>query len=450
MGDNMSFKDWKKLSNLIFEGKINKHNFTSFFKYDVIMKDIALNIKKYGYYTYDGRFEDCVIDFLCKKYVSLSTDFDIDLMAKEISFQLRKLIVPNIIIIPLNHLNRLYLPNELILDENISIFSMNEKESKICRDKSLLSEYVEKKIFCKFGADHIVVTKDPYFFNYPIMAIKIEHIDYIVEHEAPKIVESVYSIMRMLDIDKVRESTDRGWGVRHRDRLPEAHTYTVYYKEAGSDFNNLNEGELGYSFRFKFSPILDINTQLLVENQKKYTELLNLVINNSFIVEADHDKNDFIIRKKWVNAINIFNTAYEFTSIGKFDSALMLLFSILESLFFKLGEYNKRDTLIERLLLFFNGKKLDVDIKELMKDVIKYRNEFVHQAIGLERFKTYRSLNDREGHIQGQKPFIHDAWYPMPEKEFRDFNLFMRLVINILIDDPEILYNFYISNIDIS
>src|SRR5690606_20302756 len=143
--------------------------------------------------------------------------------------------------------------------------------------------------------------------------------------------------------------------------------------------------------------------------------------------EADHDKNDFIIRKKWVNAINIFNTAYEFTSIGKFDSALMLLFSILESLFFKLGEYNKKDTLIERLLLFFNGKKLDVDIKELMNNVIKYRNEFVHQAIGLERFKTYRSLNDREGHIQGQKPFIHDAWNPMPEKEFRDFNLFMRL-----------------------
>ena len=137
-------------------------------------------------------------------------------------------------------------------------------------------------------------------------------------------------------------------------------------------------------------------------------------------------------------------------SPAQFDSALMLLFSILESLFFKLGEYNKKDTLIERLLLFFNGKKLDVDIKELMKDVIKYRNEFVHQAIGLERFKTYRSLNDREGHIQGQKPFIHDAWYPMPEKEFRDFNLFMRLVINILIDDPEILYNFYISNIDIS
>ena len=71
------------------------------------------------------------------------------------------------------------------------------------------------------------------------------------------------------------------------------------------------------------------------------------VINNSFIVEDDHDKNDFIIRKKWVNAINIFNTAYEFTSIGKFDSALMLQFSILESLFFKLGEYNKKDTLIE-------------------------------------------------------------------------------------------------------
>ncbi|MDR4968973.1 MAG: hypothetical protein RG740_05095, partial [Acholeplasmataceae bacterium] len=399
----MSIKDWKILSNQILDGSINRKNFTSFPKYDVIMRDIATQIKKYGYYTFDGRFEDCVIDFLCKKYMTESDDLNIDNIAKQISLELRKLIVPNIIIVPLNHLNKLYLPPELVLDEDISIFSMNEKESKIRRDKSLLSRYVEKKIYCKFGADHILITKDPYFFNYPVLAIKIEHIDYIVEHEAPKIVESVYSLLRMLDIDEDREPTDRGWGVRFRDRTPEAYTYTVYYKESGSDYTNLNEGELGYSFRFKFSPILDINTKSFVDNNKKYTSLLKRVIKNSLIAEIDYNQNDYLIRKKWVNAINIFNTAYEFTSIGKFDSALLLFFSILESLFFKLGEYNTKDTLIDRLLLFFNGKTSDIDIKALIKDVTKYRNEFIHQGIGLERFKTYRSLNDREGHLQGQK-----------------------------------------------
>lgn len=327
---------------------------------------------------------------------------------------------------------------------------MSEKKSKIRKDKSLLSRYVEKKIYCKFGADHILITKDPYFFNYPVLAIKIEHIDYIVEHEAPKIVESVYSLLRMLDIDEDREPTDHGWGVRFRDRVPEAYTYTVYYKKAGSDYSNLNEGELGYSFRFKFSPILDINTKSFVENNKKYTSLLKRVIENSLIAEIDFNQNDYLIRKKWVNAINMFNTAYEFISIGKFDSALLLFFSILESLFFKLGEYNTKDMLIDRLVLFYHDRPLQADIKTLIKNVTKYRNEFIHQGIGLERFKTYRSLNDREGHLQGQKPFIHDAWYPMPEKEFKDFNLFMRLVINILIEDSESLFDFYISNVDVS
>lgn len=149
------------------------------------------------------------------------------------------------------------------------------------------------------------------------------------------------------------------------------------------------------------------------------------------------------------SAINIFNTAFEFTSIGKFDSALLLLFSILESLFFKFGEYNKKDILIERLLLFFQNNEWKTDIKTLITDVTKYRNEFIHQGIGLERFKTYRSLNDREGHLQGQKPFVHDAWYPMPEKEFKDYNNLMRLVIHILLSEPNVLFSFYCQHIQI-
>ncbi len=118
---SMPIKDWKKLSNQILDGSINRKNFTSFPKYDVIMRDIAIKIRKYGYYTFDGRFEDCVIDFLCKKYTTKSDDFNIDNIAKQISLELRKLIVPNIIIVPLNHLNRLYLPAELVLDEDIGV-----------------------------------------------------------------------------------------------------------------------------------------------------------------------------------------------------------------------------------------------------------------------------------------------------------------------------------------
>jgi len=444
----MAIKHWKKLSHQILIGKINRRNFVDFPHYDEIIHDVATRIRKYGYYTFDGRFEDCIIDFLCNMYSKEVENYDLEEISKIISALMKKDIVPNIIIIPLNHLNRIYLPEELVLDKNISIFAMNEKQSKIKNDKSLIARYVEKKIFCHFNVDHILITKDPYFFNYPIIAIKIEHIDYIVEHEAPKIVEAVYSLIRMLDFKQAREPGDHGWGVRHRDRIPEAFTYTVYYKEAGSDYENLNEGELGYSFRFKFSPILDINTKYLVDHIQQYSSLLKKVIDNSFIVENDFQKNEYTIRKKWINAIAIFNTAYEFLSIGKIDSAVLLLFTILESLFFKLGEYNKKDMLIERLEAFFAGSDWSPQIKPLMKKATKYRNEFIHQGIGLERFKTYRSLNDREGHLQGQKPFIHDALYPMPESEFRDINVLIGLVITIIVDNPEHLFNFYIDNIE--
>ncbi|MDD4070268.1 MAG: hypothetical protein PHF05_07435 [Candidatus Izemoplasmatales bacterium] len=444
----MALKHWKKLSNQILIGKINRRNFIDFPHYDEIIHDVAIRIKKYGYYTFDGRFEDCIIDFLCKMYSKEVENYDLEETSKTISTLMKKDIVPNIIVIPLNHLNRIYLPEELVLDNDIAIFAMNEKLSKIKNDKSLIARYVEKKIFCHFNADHILITKDPYFFNYPIIAIKIEHIDYIVEHEAPKIVEAVYSLIRMLDFKQAREPGDHGWGVRRRDRIPEAFTYVVYYKETGSDYENLKEGELGYSFRFKFSPILDINTKYLVDHIEQYSSLLKKVIDNSFIVENDFKKNEYTIRKKWINAIAIFNTAYEFLSIGKIDSAVLLLFTILESLFFKLGEYNKKDMLIERIEAFFAGIDWSPKIKPLMKNVSKYRNEFVHQGIGLERFKTYRSLNDREGHLQGQKPFVHDAWYPMPEKEFRDINVLIGLVITIIVDNPERLFSFYIDNIE--
>jgi len=444
----MSIKHWKKLASQILTGKITRHNFVDFPYFDEIMHDVAVRIRKYGYYTLDGRFQDCVIDFLCQKFKTEEIDYDIELIAKTVSSLMKKEIVPNIIIVPLNHLNKLYLPQELILDEDISIFAMNEKQNKVRKDQSLLARYVEKKIYCHFNADHILITKDPYFFNFPIIAIKIEHIDYIVEHEAPKIVEAVYGLLRMIDFEQGREPDDHGWGVRHRDRIPEAFTYTVYYKQAGSDYRNLHEGELGYSFRFKFSPILDINTKYLVEHTDLFTSLLKKVIENSFIAEVDYEKNEYTIRKKWINAITIFDTAYEFFSIGKIDSAVLLLFTILESLFFKLGEFNKKDTLIDRLILFFGDEERSARIKSIIQNTTKYRNEFVHQGIGLERFKTYRSINDREGYLQGQKPFIHDAWYPMPEKEFSDINSLIELVIDIILGNPEHLLNFYIDTIE--
>lgn len=444
----MAISHWKKLIKRIKEGSINERNFIHYGHYYDILQDVIKHIQKYGYYVVDGRLEDSLINYVCNKVEDFSDVIDLDRIAFDISSDLKKLIVPNIILIPMNHMNKMFLDNVIELDENISLFSMKEKIGVIRRDKSLLSRYVEKKIYCKFGADHIVITKDPFFFNYPILGISIKHIDYRVEHEAPKIVEAVYSLIRMLDFKEDRDPKDKGWGVRFRDRLPEAFTYTVYYKESGSDYNDLNDGELGYSFRFKFNPILDINTLAFIQKKDQFTSLLKLVIEYSLMTEMDIDPIMYRIRKKWISGINLFNTAYEFVSIGKYDAALLLMYSILESLFFKLGDYNRKDVLIERVEKFLENQTDIKGVRVLITATSNYRNMFVHQGVGLERFKTYRSLNDREGYIQGQKPFIHDAWYPMPEKEFKDYYSLMTLVIYVLINDPKKLFDFYIKNVE--
>ncbi|MDD2493426.1 MAG: hypothetical protein PHY83_05755 [Bacilli bacterium] len=84
----------------------------------------------------------------------------------------------------------------------------------------------------------------------------------------------------------------------------------------------------------------------------------------------------------------------------------------------------------------------------MIKDVTKYRNNFIHQGIGLEIFRTYRSLNDREGFLQGKKPFVHNALSPMPEKEFNNYLVLMKLVIFILTNDTTSLFRFYRENVD--
>jgi hypothetical protein len=443
----MAIGHWKKLIKKIKEGSINERNFIHYEHYFDILQDVINHIQKYGYYVIDGRLEDCLIKHVCTKFEDFSDFIDLDKIASDISSNLKKLIVPNIILIPMNHMNKRLLDKVTMLDDNISLFSMSEKMGKIRRDKSLLSRYVEKKIYCKFGADHILITKDPFFFNYPILGISIKHIEDRVEHEAPKIVESVYSLIRMLDFREEREPNDKGWGVRFRDNLPEAFTYTVYYKKAGSDYNNLNDGELGYSFRFKFSPILDINTISFIKNKDRFTSLIKQVIEYSLMTEIDINPIIYRIRKKWISGINLFNTVYEFVSIGKHDAALLLMFSILESLFFKLGDYNRKDVLIERLEKFLKNESDIKSVKALITTTSNYRNMFVHQGIGLERFKTYRSLNDREGYIQGQKPFIH-SWHPMPENEFKNYYALMTLVIYVLINDTDKLFDFYVNNVE--
>ena len=150
-----------------------------------------------------------------------------------------------------------------------------------------MSKHVERTIYAKLCPDHILAVKDKHFFNYPIMTIEVHDIDNRVEREAPKIIESAYSIFRMICMGVKNDS-------RNNHRVfskPLASTYTVYYNEVGTSPNPPYDNGYGYSFRFKFTPILDLNISDLVSRKEIISGNLDKIISSIFAAKNDESKN---------------------------------------------------------------------------------------------------------------------------------------------------------------
>lgn len=81
----------------------------------------------------------------------------------------------------------------------------------------------------------------------------------------------------------------------------------------------------------------------------------------------------------------MFNDAYEFASIEKYDASLIFLLVILESLFVK-NTGNKKENVVLALEDFYKREsKRDVaKIRPLITKVYHTRNAFVHEGNGLD------------------------------------------------------------------
>ena len=230
----------------------------------------------------------------------------------------------------------------------------------------------------------------------------------------------------MLDFDNCLEEGDGGY--MFNSHLAPASTYGVYYNAEG--LTQLPEGMdangYGYSMRFKFSPFLDVSTEGFLNNLKEFEKLLSQYINYCFLDSTNYNKETLIKIAKWQNAIQMFNTAYEFASIERYDSTMIMLLTILESLFIK-NEGNKKEHLVLALQEFFkNDKKLNDDfIRDNVTQAYKSRNKFVHEGVGVENEYTYsKPLNDYQGFQIGMKPFAYIRIYHYPSNIENLRNLF--------------------------
>ncbi|MCL2570006.1 MAG: hypothetical protein FWE16_02255 [Firmicutes bacterium] len=290
-----------------------------------------------------------------------------------------------------------------------------------------MEKHFEKEIGALLLTDHILTAKDKNFFNYPILCITIKSNDYKVEEESGRIVEGVFTIFRMLDF---RHKQRENWGILGRKLRP-ANTYTCYYKGSAKAF----EDSYGYSYRFNFSPFLDIWTEGFKKDMHLSAELIGLFKQSCFLdnINTNNEKRNLIY--KWRNAILLFNTAYEFASIEKIDSAVLVLTALLESIFLKNAGVKKKERLLDEIKSYASSFCDDGLLCERLKSlesIYNYRNKFMHEGRGYEvSYSSSRRLYDYQGTYTGMKPFAYSGSFDS-RSAMRDVSNVMKLCIDIL------------------
>lgn len=420
--------------------------------YSEILHMIYTDVSKFKYYTFDGRFEDILVKLL--KNPKYETE-GYKALLNDIESELNKLVVTNIMLLPINFIDNnkfngdiklnnyinLFLPTkeDLIKYDDCSLRIKQEKRRKVKKDGTIdnLSKYFEGILENEINKGHILHTKDRNFFNYPILSIMIDNVDYKVEKESGRIAQAVYSILRIIDFREEKEPFS--WGILSRDWIEPAKTYVVYYnKENYKSTHRFNDGYYGYSFMFNFSYYLDISTLSIVDNLEKFTNVLDLYIKTCFLDLRKYDSKQLKLINKWNNAISLFNTAYEFASIEKYDGCDLILCALLESLFLE-NEGRKK---LERLRAEISEYTKDIyddlqrdEFLSALSNVYHFRNKIMHDGIGYEaKYMSSRRINHYQGIYRGMKPF-HYSGAVYPDNDILDIKKTLMLVADILIGE---------------
>lgn len=448
----MDIKRFKEFSKAVQQNPKVFYGFEESRPFKDVINEIYQDVSKFQYYTLDGRLQDILIDLL--KDSKYETE-GYSILLKDLEAELRKMIVSNVMLLPINFINSSEIKEDLVLNDYMNLFmptqddlrdfedfELNIRQEKRRKDKKHkfddnLCKYFEEKLNSKLDKEHILLAKDREFFNYPILSFYLKNIDFKVEKESGRIAEAVYSFLRMIDFIKRRP--DYSWGLLDKCWAKPAHTYVVYYnRENPNGIPNWDNSYNGYSFRFNFSYFLDISTTCFIENKELFVFLVDLYIQTCFLDIRKYTPKETNIINKWNNAVLMFNTAFEFASIEKYDACVLMLCSIMESLFLKNEGRNKQERLIEEVNIFSQDMYSQEELEHLdkaIRSVYKYRSKIMHEGRGYEvEFLSSRSLTSYQGIYRGMKPFTYQGAVP-PYKEIVDIMIVFKFIINILIGE---------------
>lgn len=439
--------DKRKFVEFLDAVKNDEKNFYHYEKskpYKDIINEIYNEVKNFRYYTFDGRFQDLFIkQAKDTKYASLGYEF----FLKDLETELKKFIVPNLIMLPLNFLDSKIIKSDLILNENIRLFLPTSMDLKYTSDEIVLRQKKRKKRqfnepICKYfdsildghlDKEHILLAKDGAFFKYPILTIYIENIDVGVEDESKFITEAIYSILRMIDYKN--GNTEYGRGAWEEAKFRPSDTYTVYYN--ANDGHPYNHSDYyGYSFGFNFSSFLDISSSCFLNNREWFSKTVDTFIKARFLEKRKLSYSELDTVNKWCNSILLYNTAYELASIEKYDACVLILCSLMESIFIKNKGRYKSELLINEVSEFLANIYSEKEIKnlvEVIRTIYKYRNKIIHEGIGLEKqFIRSRSIHDYQGSYRGMKPFHYNGSFNR-DKDLLGIDTILTCLVDILI-----------------
>ena len=394
--DNLTFE---KFINAAKKNKKILYNPKFFGEYEDIITAIYNGVEKFDIYSFDGQLQDILIK-VTKRFVPESGTNMYDQFLMEIYNELKQLVLPVVIIIPLNNFKiNLTTQQCYKLTENIRIFQPEDSEAD-----DAFSRYYKKVTHSDVNKHHILAAKDKNFFHYPIMTVCVNNIPFKVNEQSARITEAVYSFMRMMDFSFDVENDLFATHKPYFEYLP-ANTYCVYYTITKPYLY-----ECGYSFRFKFDYFLDINSKQIKTHSKSFKSLLNRYINYCFMDRRHKTDAELQRIDTWLNAVLLYNSAYELASVERYDLANITLLTILESLFLKKSDKEKRVTLVNFVTDFIISKNNSFkacDIESLITDTYKHRNHFVHEGKNYYNARSYKALSERQGVMLGMKPFSH-------------------------------------------
>lgn len=446
--DGILFKQFLKAAQA--DEKVSWHHEKSR-PYKEIIDKIYYDVSTFKYYCLDGRFQDLLKNLL--KNPKYETEGYSGLL-KDLEFELEKMAVPNLILLPLNCIDSSLFEKDIKLNNNMEIFlpteldltqkdeytltKLQQKRQKDRKNKYTdnLCLYFEKILKCRLDKEHILLAKDKNFFNYPILAIQIYNVDYKVEQESGKIAESVYSILRMLDFQKENNMLDT-WGIFGLDKnLYPANTYVLYYNDNFELQNDVEFGYYGNSFRFNFANILDVNTSNIIKSLDIFTQALDIYVNTCFFNIEEYTSSQLKIINNWNNAIIMFNKAYEFASTERYDACSLTICSLLESIFLKNEGRNKKQRLLNEIKMWFNDNdeidKME-DILPAIESVYKYRNDIMHEGNVYEtRYMSIRALSSYQGRYPGMRPFSYQGAV-IPNEDILCIKKVLEFISNFLI-----------------